>query len=76
MLEYRLTPSVRRVTSLPYYAVGAARQWVRFAAAVIDETAAALCRRQWQLAPVRVVASDSRAIAARANAARFARRID
>jgi hypothetical protein len=76
MLTYRITPSVHRPQSLPYYTVGSAREWMRLAIAAVDEAAAALCRKQWQLAPIRVVTRESRDIAARAYAARFGSRFD
>lgn len=76
MFTYRRTSSVHRAQSLPYYAVESAREWVRLAIAAVDEAAAALCQRQWQRAPVRVVARESREIAARAYAARLGPRFD
>jgi hypothetical protein len=76
MFKYRESPSAQRAQSHPYYAGGSPRQWIRRAVAAIDEAAAALCREQWQLAPVRVVAPESRAaIAARLYAARLGRRV-
>ncbi len=76
MFTYRGSPSARRTGALSYYTVGSPKEWVRRAAAAIDEAAAALCREQWRLAPVRIVVPESRAAAARAHVARVRPRVD
>jgi hypothetical protein len=55
--------AIHRTKSSSYYSIGPAGEWLRLAIAAVDEAAAALCMRQWQLARVRV-AVESRALAA------------
>ncbi len=68
MFTHRVKPSARRAPPLSYYAVGSPREWALLAIAAVDQTAAAVCRQQWQLARARAPAPESRAIATSAGA--------